>query len=83
MAMSRGFVLHTGARVMSSDSKQLGLVKEVRGDQFRVDVRWAPDYWIGNESVDDVSEDTVQLLVTKGDIGSAKLHLDATGPGLN
>lgn len=82
MAMSRGIAVHRGARVVTADGKQIGLVKDVRVDRFLVDVRWAPDYWLGTETVGDVSEDLVQLLVVKEDLGSAKLHLDVTGPGL-
>jgi hypothetical protein len=69
--------------VISADGKQVGVVKDVRGDRFLVDVRWAPDYWLGMETVDNASEDIVQLFVTKQAIGSAKLHLDAMGPGVN
>jgi hypothetical protein len=83
MAMSHGLAVHSGARVVTADGKQIGLVKDVRLDRFLVDVRWAPDYWLGTETVGDASEDLVQLLVAKEDLGSAKLHLDVTGPGLN
>ena len=69
--------IRIGARVISADGKQLGTVKDFREDRFLVDVRWAPDYWLGVESVDNASDDIVQLSVTKQEIGSAKLHLDA------
>ena len=83
MATSRGMSVHAGARVMTADGKDLGVVKDVRADRFLVDVRWAPDYWLGIESVEQASEVVVQLVITKDDVGSAKLHLDVTGPGLN
>jgi hypothetical protein len=69
-----------GARVVSADGKQLGVVKDAREDRFLVDVRWAPDYWLGVETVDNASEDIVQLFVTKQAVGSAKLHLGTIGP---
>lgn len=74
--------VHVGARVMSADGKQLGVVKDTRYDRFLVDARWAPDYWLGTETVDNVSEDQVQLYITKEGLGSAKLHLDVAGPGI-
>jgi hypothetical protein len=75
--------LLAGAHVVSADGKQLGIVKEVRADRFLVDVRLAADYWLGNEIVDDATEELVQLLIIKEAIGSAKLPdgsvLDGTG----
>jgi hypothetical protein len=65
---------------MSADGKQVGVVKEVRQDRFLVDVRRAPDYCLGMETVEDASKDIVQLCVTKLAIGSAKLRPDAMGP---
>lgn len=82
MTTSNGSSVHVGARVMSADGKQLGVVKDVRTDRFLVDVRWAPDYWLGTESVDNQSEELVQLILTKDVIGSAKLRQDIAGPGL-
>jgi hypothetical protein len=83
VATSRGSTtVVAGARVISADGKQLGVVKDVRVDRFLVDVRWAPDYWLGTETVDNASQDIVQLFVPKQGIGSAKLHLDVTGPGV-
>ncbi len=35
-----------GASVWTNDGKQFGYVKEVRGDYFKVDIPWAPDYWL-------------------------------------
>ena len=82
MTTSRGTNMRVGARVMSADGKQLGLVKDVRIDRFLVDVRWAPDYWLGTESIDTASEELVQLVITKEAVGSAKLHNEVRGPGL-
>lgn len=75
--------VHPGAQVMSADGKRLGVVKDVREDRFKVDARWAPDYWLGTETIDNASDDIVQLFVTKANIGSAKIHLEVSGPGLN
>jgi hypothetical protein len=72
--------VQTGARVMSADGKQVGVVKEVRQDRFLVDVRRAPDYCLGMETLENASKDIVQLCVTKQAIGPAKLRPDAIGP---
>lgn len=82
MTTSRGTNLKIGAPVMSADGKQLGHVKEARIDRFLVDVRMAPDYWLGTETIDDVSEELVQLVITKEAVGAAKLNQDIRGPGL-
>ena len=66
--------IEAGAHVMTADGKQIGTVKDVRDDRFKVDVRWAPDYWLGTETVESAAGDSVQLLITKEAIGSAKLH---------
>jgi hypothetical protein len=60
--------------VMSADGKLLGTVREVRGDAFKVDARWAFNYWLGQEVVEHTTSGIVQLLVTKQALGGAKLH---------
>ena len=40
-----------GSRVLTSDGEELGKVKEVMGDCFKVDVRMQPDYWLGIDTV--------------------------------
>ena len=67
-------VLTEGDRVITSDGQELGLIKELKPDCFKVDVRWAPDYWLGTEIVDTVEQGIVQLLITKEVVGPAKLH---------
>jgi hypothetical protein len=69
-------VLTEGDRVVSSDGKELGLVKELKPDRFKVDVRWAPDYWLGTEVVDSAEQGIVQLIITKEGVGPAKIHSD-------
>jgi hypothetical protein len=68
---------------MSADGKQLGNVKDVRSDRFLVDVRWAPDYWLGTETIDNLSDDLVQLIITKEAVGTAKLRNEVSGPGIS
>ena len=84
MTISRSSAVVTpGAHVMSADGKRLGIVKDARADRFLVDVKWAPDYWLGNETIDNSSEEQVQLLITKEAIGTAKLRSNVEGPGIN
>lgn len=84
MAMSRsGTAIQVGSRVVSADGKQLGIVKDSRADRFLIDVRWAPDYWLGTETVDNADDELVQLILTKEGIGPAKLRNEVQGPGIN
>jgi hypothetical protein len=84
MATSRSSTgVSVGARVLSADGKQLGTVKDVRVDRFYVDARWAPDYWLGSETIDETTDELVQLVITKEAVGSAKLRAEVAGPGLN
>jgi hypothetical protein len=69
-------VLSEGDRVVTADGKELGLIKELKPDCFKVDVRWAPDYWLGTEIVDSAEQGIVQLFITKEGVGPAKLHGD-------
>jgi hypothetical protein len=40
-----------GVPVRTSDGKELGKVKEVVGDCFKVDAPMQPDYWLANDAV--------------------------------
>ena len=71
-----------GLRVMSADGKQLGIVKEVHDDCFLVDARWAPDYWLGTETIEAIVNENVQLTLARTEVGSAKLRREIVGPGL-
>jgi hypothetical protein len=84
MGMSRtGAAVNVGVRVVSADGKQLGSIKEAREDRFLIDVKWAPDYWLGTETIDNASEDLVQLILTREAIGPAKLRHEVEGPGIS
>ena len=67
-------VLTEGDRVVTADGKDLGLVKEIKPDCFKVDARWAPDYWLGTEIVETAEQGIVQLFITKDGLGPAKIH---------
>ena len=63
-----------GDRVVTADGKQLGVVSEIKAERFKVDVRWAPDYWLGTDIVESTEQGIVQLFITKDGVGPAKLH---------
>jgi hypothetical protein len=66
--------IQAGAQVISADGKQVGTVKEVQEDRFKVHKNLFSKFWLGNETIESTSSDQVQLLITKDGIGSAKLH---------
>jgi hypothetical protein len=66
--------LETGSQVVSADGKQLGLVKEVTADRFRVERRLLPDFWLAMEYVDNAAGGIVQMILTKAGMGAAKVN---------
>lgn len=62
--------------VFTSDGHKLGKVKEVRNGCFKVDVRMAPDYWLGMACVGSVTSDGVMLSVDKDHLDDAKVDPD-------
>jgi hypothetical protein len=66
--------LETGAVVMSGDGKQLGTVKEIAGDRFKIERRLLPGYWLATEYVDHASGGLVQMVLTKEGIGAARVE---------
>jgi hypothetical protein len=51
MESTLGLSLHDGQRVMTRDDHELGTVKEVVGDSFKVDAPMKRDYWLSFGSV--------------------------------
>lgn len=67
--------LEIGARVMSADGKQLGRVKEIGEDRFKVDAHLRPDFWLGVRYVEYAKDGIVQMNVTRENAGAAKIRL--------
>jgi hypothetical protein len=65
--------LEIGAAVVSGDGKQLGTVKEIAADRFKVERRLLPAYWLANEYIDYADGGIVQMMLTKEGIGAAKV----------
>jgi hypothetical protein len=55
--------LTEGTRVFTSDGDELGTVKEVRGNYFKVNASMQPDYWL---SCDVVTAGTAATGTTTG-----------------
>lgn len=71
-----GMVPPLGAPVRTMDGEHLGTVKEVSGQQFKVDARYSRDYWL---SLTLVSDATPECL-TVGCDASALDDFKLTGP---
>lgn len=58
-----------GAPVYTPEGNQLGTVKEVRGQFFKVDARMQPDYWLRTDTVRSASAGQVMLAFGQGELG--------------
>ena len=67
-----------GALVVSGDGIQLGTLKELATDRFKVERRVLPDYWLAMEYVDHAGDGLVQMILTKEGIYAARV--DAPRP---
>ena len=75
--MNRVMVPTIGAHVLTSDGKELGNVKEVMGDCFKVDVALQPDYWLSTDTIATSSIGEVRLRFPKEGIKTVQHD----GPG--
>jgi len=50
-----------GAKVMSRDDIELGTVKEIDADCFKIDAPMAADYWLGASMIERVEGGIVRL----------------------
>jgi hypothetical protein len=62
-----------GARVITIEGDELGNVKEVVGDSFKIDAAARPDYWLGKETIASSTEMELRLSISKDQVGDAKL----------
>ena len=63
-----------GTQVISSDGHDLGTVKEIATDCFKVDVRLRPDYWLATDTIASATGNEVRLNVTKDHLDTAKVE---------
>ncbi|MCC7365664.1 MAG: hypothetical protein IT303_14965 [Dehalococcoidia bacterium] len=68
-----------GVPIYTADGRFLGTIKEVRDAYFKVDVAYAPDYWLSQDEVALHAGSQVVLYSNHDDIDARK-H-DEPGPG--
>lgn len=77
-----------GASVWTSDGKQFGYVKEVRGDYFKVDIPWAADYWLACAHIAEVDGPRTILRLRHDELDGHRLEqpgldaIDERAPGV-
>lgn len=69
----QGNKLSVGLPVYCYDGDQLGTVKEIRGDMFKVDAPHHLDYWLRESNVDSVLADRVTMECKKEDLDRYKV----------
>jgi len=62
-----------GAPIFTQDGSQIGKVKEVHGQFFKVDAPMQPDYWLSEEHLASSSGGEVRLSFTEDRLGDYKL----------
>jgi hypothetical protein len=60
-AMPMDSMPRVGARVISRDDIELGTVKEVDADCFKIDAPMAADFWLGASMIERIEDGTVRL----------------------
>ncbi|MGE5597421.1 MAG: hypothetical protein ACM3S1_15450 [Hyphomicrobiales bacterium] len=68
-----------GAPIFTSDGKQIGKVKEVRGPYLKVDVRWARDYWLTSNEVYSADDSSVTLVIPRDELNLYKISKPGKG----
>lgn len=64
--------LRKGCPVFTSDGEELGQVKEVQGDYFKVDASMKPDYWLACSSVRTDTTSDVRVSFRKDQLDTYK-----------
>ncbi len=75
------FDLTTGCPVFTADGVQLGDIKEVRPDSFKLDTAWRPDYWLLRSTVETASDERVTLGLTEADVKRERMPRPVQGEG--
>ncbi|MBE0610009.1 MAG: hypothetical protein IH609_11540 [Dehalococcoidia bacterium] len=68
-----------GASVWTNDGKQFGHVKEVKGDYFKVDIPWSPDYWLSCAHIAELDGSRAILRLREHEVDEHRLEQ----PGLD
>ena len=62
------------AWVLTSDGRPLGRVKRTSAGVFLLDVPGAPDYWLSEDQVDSLGEETVRVVRMKFEADDLQQH---------
>ena len=65
--------LRVGAVVRSRDHAGLGRIQELWQGFFRIDVRFARDYWLSELDIDEIADDVVTVSFAISDLGAMRL----------
>lgn len=68
--------------IFTVDSKKLGTVKDVRGDYFKVNARWARDYWLSADEVLSADESEVRLVIPHDELNLYRMSKPGAGASL-
>jgi hypothetical protein len=69
--------LAIGAAVITLDGDELGTVKEIRGDLFKVDAPMQPDYWLECECIRGAFGGGIEVAFPKERLNDFKRDLTA------
>jgi hypothetical protein len=61
-----------GTRVITADGDEIGRIKEIEGDCFKVDAPMQPDYWLGMDTISTETPGGVQLNFPHSQLGDVK-----------
>lgn len=73
--------LATGSAVFTADGVQLGDIKEVRPDSFKLDTARSPDYWLLRSTVESASDERVRLRLTEAEVERERMPEPVEGEG--
>jgi hypothetical protein len=74
--------IKVGQLVVTSDGDELGRVKEIDSECFKVDAPFRIDFWLGKDAVEDTSLGVVRLNVPK-DAFNQRAYRDQAHKGLH
>jgi hypothetical protein len=61
-----------GAEIFTRDNDQIGRVREVRGDHFKVSVARQPDYWLPQTTIASTEGNVITLTFTRTSLNDFK-----------
>lgn len=72
-----GRVPALGIAVITADGTEIGRIKEVNGDCFKVDAPFQSDYWLATDAIGTATDQDVRLTLSRDELDQAKV--DASG----